>query len=229
MSDGRKDDLAKGILCIFVVPVLLFGVGYLVLAVLGGMNTPAAKTVVNVYTEPLAVGETWQQEGVLELTVTAVQRIDWSDQRLAELSAETRQAYQEEDCQAYDVIFSVKNTGYHGYFSKRKLRPGLLVSASAQGMRQDETSTALLPKYGDDVFGWTEMADGSRQGLGIGEEAEENHFIIFVEKDLAGFDVIFSLMENETLEQIEARSKAGDTTRHVYEMTYHYQLPAAGE
>ena len=229
MIDEQKNDLAMGILCIFVVPVLLFGVGYLVLAVLGGMNTPAARTVVNVYTEPLAVGETWQLEGVLELTVTAVQNLDWSDQRLAELSAETRQAYQEEGCQAFDVTFSFKNTGYQGHMSGRKWQPGLRVHAVAHGLRMDGTSTALLPDWGENVFGGAEKADGSRQGLGIGEEAEENHFLIFVEKDLAGIDVIFRSTEDETLEQITARRKAGDTTRHEYEMTYRYPLSAAGK
>lgn len=225
MIDEQKNDLAMGLLCIFVVPFLLFGVGYVVLAILGGMNTPAPRTVVNDDSKPLSVGETWQQGDAFELTVTNIQEINWSDQLLMGLSDEERVAYQEKRCRIFDMTFTLKNVGYQGHFYGGKFYPGLLVSAFAMSLQEDGSFKTVLPDYGQTVFGRAADADRSSEGLGVGEILENNHFVVFVEEGVERFDVIFRAAEDETAEDLEARRKTGDKTIHEYEMSYQYVIP----
>lgn len=224
MINEQKDDLAMGLLCIFVVPFLLFGVGYVALAILGGMNTPAPRTVVNDYDKPLTVGETWQQGEAFELTVTQIREINWSDQLLVGLSDETRVAYQEKRCRIFDVTFVLKNVGYQGYFYGGKFHPGLLVGVHAVSLREDGSSKTVLPDYGQSVFGRAENDDSLSGGLGVGEILENNHFVVFVEEGIERFEVIFRATEDETAEDLEARRKSGDKTAHEYEMRYQHVI-----
>ena len=229
MFNEQKNDLAVGLLCIFVIPALLFCGGYVVLAILGGMNTPAPRTVVNAHDEPLSVGETWQQGEAFELTVTDIRELAWSDPLLADVSAETKADYQEKVYRAFDVVFSMKNLGYQGYFYNGKMRPGLRVSVRAVGMDEEMSPTTILPDAGEDVFGKGKAAVGSSEGLGVGKSLADNHYIVFAEGALEHFEVIFCLTEDETLEELEARRKTGDTTIHAYEMVCRYTIPQAAD
>ena len=231
MFDEQKKDLAQGLLCVLVIPalvfcagLLLFYVGYIGLAIVGGMNTPAPRTVVNADDMPLAVGESWRQGEAFEVTVTAIRELSWTDPLLADVSAETMGDYQGQQARALDIVFSMNNLGYCGYFYDGKLREGLRMSVRAVELDEEMSPRVLLPEHGQNIFGGKDAADSAWEGLGVGQSLAENHFIVFAAPTVAHFDVTFRVTEDETLEEIEARRKAGDTTRHDYERTWRYAI-----
>ncbi len=113
MKHEQRRDLGKGLLFILAIPAVLIA-GVLIYVCL---RIPAGNVVVNEVGMPLAVGDTWQQEGLFALTLDEVSAVDWNTPLLTEeqRTTEAIRASRDQGYQLYDLRFTITNLDYPGY------------------------------------------------------------------------------------------------------------------
>lgn len=148
MNREQGKDLLKGLAFILGLP-LLFIMGVILYMVYG---IPGGTFIENEVGAPLAVGETWTQGELFELTLTEVAAVPWTEEglRQGDLSEAELAQYQAEGYRPYALSFTAVNHRFQGYTdyyqSGKPFVEGLtfwmreIVGADAQG----ETADILL-------------------------------------------------------------------------------------
>ena len=122
MSKEQCTDLVKGLAFILGL-LLLLAAG---LFCYGVYNMPVGGTFIeNEVGAPLAVGETWTQGELFELTLTKVTSVPWTEKglRCGDLSEEELTQYQADGYRVYAICFTAVNhhfQGYTDYYQSRK-------------------------------------------------------------------------------------------------------------
>lgn len=193
-----------------IIGALLFPL----LALMGGMNSPAEYEIANEIGEPLSYNEVWNETGIFELKIKEIKEVPLD--RLLEteegspegdtIKAEDLDGYKQEGItKALEIVFAFKNIGYDGWQDGTTKRTGLTFHARGAGYDKDGVLVQPVPLK--DVFGF---------GRSYGEEiekgmtAEDNHLVLLIPEDTRKVKLTFQAMKSRD---------------YRYENSFYYDIP----
>lgn len=221
MNVEQRNDLAKGLLFVLGIPVLLVVVGAVIAVISVWMNfPPGGNLVINEVGEPLAIGESWEQEDLFTVTVDSVGVVGWDSPLLTAEQRETQalQDYQAQGWELYDICFTVSNHRYLGYTDwyrqSKPLVKGLQfwLEVRAYDAQGETLSVVALDKYQR----YPEPA------LQMESTSEDNHCLLAIAPQAAKLDV-----ELMTVREAWDEDRTTDSARPIYQKVYTYDAAEA--